>query len=219
VIWICDARKAPYCDIPFWSITGLSHDTQVRNMAAAYGSSGGSCYGQGCVGEVLVMAILAPFHVRREYVTIRWRDNGVPRATYLRFLKADFPSFEREMAARTNLTFENVGKQRDKIRQQIESRKSEALSVRLDRGTFIRNEPVHGGLYQTLIIEREPGAGDLYLYCGKQINSKKPAWVIPVSIIATAENMRIPDPEYNKRVRWKNLEAIRMPGRTVRVMP
>ena len=212
---VCSSSKKQICGIPFRSITGLSHDPQTRNRAAVYGDSGGG----GSAADLLILAALTPFHARWEYVTIEWRDNGVPRKTMLRFRSADFSSFEREVTTRTSLRFEDAAKQREATIQQIERRKSEVLPVHLDRGTFIRNEPVHGGLYQILIIEREPGSGDLYLFAGKQVDPKKPAWVVPVSITASAENPVHPEPDYSPRKRWKNLEAIRLPARTVRVMP
>jgi hypothetical protein len=216
---VCDSRKKQTCDIPLWSITGLSHDTQARNRAAAYGDSPGSCDGMGCAANLAILALLAPFHVRWEYVRIQWRDNGEPRTTYLRFRSADFSSFEREVAARAQLTFESLTIQREERLQLIERRKSEALPVRLDRATFIRNEPVRGGLYQVLIVETAPDAGDLYLFRGKRVNPKKPTLVVPISIMTGAENVQTSEPAYSQRKRWKNLESIRMPGRTVRIMP
>ena len=147
------------------------------------------------------MAALAPFHARWEYVTIHWRDDGISRTMFLRFSKKDFPSFEREIVTQTGLTFEDAARERDATRRLIERRKSEALPLRLDRATFIRNELINGGLYQILIIEREPGAGNLFLFRGKQISWKKPVWVIPVAIVPGAEHVGHAEPEYSRTIR------------------
>lgn len=217
---VCDSRKTRYCEIPFRSITRLAHDPQSRNRASVYGDSGGSCEGMGCAADLLVMAVLAPLHVRWEYVIVQWRDNDLPRTTYLRLSKTDFPSFEQEVAGRTQLTFENLTATRAARWQQIEQSRPEAMPVRLHRATFIRNEPVRGGLYQMVVLQTGPGSGDLYLFRGKNIDPKKPAWVVPVTIIASAtESRNEAEPEYSPRLRWKNLERIRMPGRAVCIAP
>jgi hypothetical protein len=218
---VCDSPKTQLCDIPLRSIRGLSHDVRVRNRAAEYGDSGGigSCYGYGCAADLFLMAVLAPVHVRWEYVTIQWRDSGLNHTTILRFSKKDFPSFEREMVTQTSLTFEDAARQRDTTRQLIEQRKPEALPIQLDRGTFIRNELVKSGLYQILIVEREPGTGNLFFFRGKEVDWKKLAWVIPVTIIPGSEQVGRPEPEYSPLRYEKRLDAIRMRGRVVRVVP
>ncbi len=191
-------------------MTRLAHDRQVRNKAAAYGDSSGT----GTVFDLVILAGLAPYKARWEFVTIEWRDNGTPRTTLLRFNASDFPSFEKELRARTGLEFEDMNAQRDARLKEIESHRSEAVTLRLDRATTIRNELVKGGSYQVLVIERQPSAGDLYLFHGKEIKPEKPSWVVPVTLKPASE-AQTAAAQYVRRGKFKDLDTIQLPGRTV----
>jgi hypothetical protein len=221
---LCEAKKAQLCAIPVSAITGLSHDHRFRNRAAEYSDSmpyGNplTCHGYSCGADLVIMGGLAPFSVHWEYVTIHWRDNGTPRITVLRFGKTDFPSFQRELSSRTGLVFEDTGALRDATIKQIELRKGEALPLRFDRAIFIRNEVIPRGLYQILVVEREPAAGDLYFFRGKKVVSNRPELIVPVSILGNAEYAIAAEPEYSTRAQWRVLERIRMRGRIVQIMP
>jgi hypothetical protein len=217
---LVDKGKSPLYDIPFRAVVRLSHDTQVRNAAAAYGSSSGGCGGN-CLGELALLAALTPFHTRWEYLTVDWRDRGVSRTTILRFGAGDFVRFERSLADAAGFSIENAAADRAALATQIA--KAPPLSIRLDGSTFIRNEPVRGGEYRLLVLEREPPTGTLYLFHGAKVDPKKLSWAVPVSITPTADDHQSPEPEYtNTGGGWskkrKNLEAIRIPGRVVRIL-
>jgi hypothetical protein len=219
---LCEAKKAPLCGIPLSAITGLSHDHLWRNRAAEYGDRTGTtsaCYGYSCGADLVMMGALAPFRIHWEYATIYWHSDGTPRITVLRFRKSDFPSFERQLSTRTGLKFEDAAAQRAAALREIERRNRDALPLRFDQAVFIRNELMPRGLYQILVVEREPAAGQLYFFRGKKVVSNRPALVVPVSILVDTSNALSAEPEYSARGRWNALHGIRLPGRTVRITP
>ncbi|MBI4893543.1 MAG: hypothetical protein HY821_23175 [Acidobacteria bacterium] len=219
---VCDSRGERKWQAPLAAIRDLSHATRVRNRGAlALEENSSSSRASGDVGELgvlLLAAALSGSKAKWEYVTIGWRENQAYHSKLVRLRQVDLPSFQRELKARTWLEVADAEQELKDLWREIDRRRSEALSIRLEKQTLIRKTPVRAGPYLMIILEKENSTGRLYLFRGNRIDPTKPALEIPITITANNEPAQGGVPIYAIDQGWKILQGIRLGGSTVRIV-
>lgn len=218
----CESRGERKWQVSFDAIRDLSHATRVRNRGALIleeDSSTSRASGDvGAVGVLLFAAALSSSKVQWEYVTIGWRESQAYHTKIVRLRKADLPSFARELKARTWLDVVDAEQDLKDLWREIERRRSEALTITLEKQTLIRKTPVRAGSYLMIILEMENSSARLYLFRGNRIDPTKPVLEIPVTLTANNDPAQGVVPVYRIDQGWRMLQGVRVAGRTVRII-
>jgi len=196
------------------AITDISYDTvswrrsaDVLPVADSLASGPAPPPGQGGEGLaalVMVTLITAVFahaiKTTQHFVRLAWMEDGRERVVWLKVGKGEYAGFLASLEQVTGRRFVDRAAERQQLVQELRAR-LDRFPVDLDRKTWVEGIVLPPGHYQAVVLEREPGRGEIYFFAGPAISEDA------IKAAAVVELVAQPG-EAAPRTAYKNLAGV-----------
>ena len=184
---VFEGKKGRSFSIPAQSVTAVSSNltsehTATRNQVEAWGGLAQfSPYTLLFLPfGVPVMAATYPVKSKYAYISILWSEQNTDQEMRLRLDRKDYSPFLEELQKATGKEWKNLENEWAKLQQAIVGSASHKVALQLDRKTRMGTVELKPGAYELVLLAREAGHGEVYLFPNNEFNVEHlvaTAWV------------------------------------------
>jgi hypothetical protein len=225
LVWKSHQRIA----IPAGAITDISYDTvsyrrsaDVLPVADSLASGPAPPPGQGGEGLAALMmvtlitaAFVHAIKTTQHFVRLAWVEEGRERVVWLKVGKGEYSSFLASLEQVTGRRFVDRAAERQRLAAELRAR-MERFSIELDRKAWVEGAVLRPGRYQVVVLEREPGRGEVYFFAGPEVTLEEVKAASMADLAAEPRELPAPAVAYKDSGGMSALAEIQTSTRTIR---
>jgi hypothetical protein len=199
----CQPELGQSFSIPLKAIKEVAYDTksQRRTTEAAILAAASP------LGGIILYSIKKTKH----YVSIVWDENGVEKDVIFLVPKNEKTSLLNELQAVTGKPWRDLDAEQKRTTQELEAEKKNAVSLQLDRTTYIGHTILKAGIYQVVFLNRGNGKGELYFFGGKKVKPEKSLAALKVEVTEPINTVSTTQVGYQEKDGKALISEIQMP--------
>ncbi len=211
-------------EIPTSQVAATGYDDSSHSkgwawlhMAGSGGAGGGDFSGLAMVPFLVGAAVAAPFKTTEHYVRVIWKGADGPDEIVLEVGKSDYADVIAQLQRVTGNPWQDLPKEREELRHEIDQAKSTKKSVNLDRVVFVNGAELKSGEYQLVLLERAANVGEVYFFRGADVKSDQIVAQAVVEIDTQNHSAGAVDPAYGAATGVATITSLAMPEETLRL--
>ncbi len=217
-------KKGSGISISVPDVEAVLYDNVIRSLISTkdYVQGAGELGAGGAFLGFLGLPVFLALHQHKSkdhFILIFWKEQGQTHDAIFQVDKGDYGKVLEELERVTGRKWRDIPAERQRLRREIEQNARHATPLRLDRCVVVSTADLPMGLYQIVLLEREPGRADLLFFAGKAVDPKRLLAQASVEIVAASNAVPGAMPRYGEEANFFTLSEICLPDTTLRFSP